>query len=128
MKKYLLSVIVLAVLGMAFPASAQITIGTRSRQPLNQIGPVGCPYMDVDMCFTYGDWWGTSIGPGGTVDTYCGLSGGCWACLPNLYGKLNCSYGVDSGACNCEMQQRVGAGPGIEDCAPSGNCQTTAHA
>lgn len=127
MKKYLLSAIVLVALGMAFPAPAQITIGTGGRQPFNQIGPVGCPYMDVDMCFTYGDWWSTNVGTGGSVNTWCSLSGGCWTCLPNLYGKLNCSYGVESGGCNCEMQQRVGAGPGIEDCAPSGECSTTYH-
>lgn len=127
MKKYLFSAIIIVALGMAAPASAQFVVGAGGRQPQNQIGPIGCPYMSVDQCFTYGDWWGTSVSPDGGLDSYCSLTGGCWTCLANIYGKQVCSYGVSSGGCNCEMQQVVGAGPGIENCVPSGNCQISYH-
>jgi hypothetical protein len=108
--KFLLAILTVAVLSIAAPAHA-----------FQRTEPVECPYNNVDQCFHFGDWWVTNWTQNGPVTT-CSLSGGCWSCLANEYGKVQCAYGTAAGGCSCENRQREGAGPGITDCITSGTC------
>jgi hypothetical protein len=71
-----------------------------------------------------GDYWYTRVTSSGTW-TQCAYANGCWTCLRNRYGKVVCSYGLQTGSCNCEDQQREGAAAGITDCVLlAGSCST----
>jgi hypothetical protein len=94
----------------------------QTKSPRNQIGGVGCPYDTMDQCFTMGDWWYGGPDGNGGFGLSCSISGGCWTCMPNVFGKQICAYGVSSGGCNCSDVQRAGSGPGITDCTPTGQC------
>lgn len=89
----------------------------------DQTGP---PTAD-DWFVSQGDWWTTHSEGGGFSSTDCALLGGCWACLQNQYGKLECSYGVQTGRCNCENVPKEGAAPGITYCRLAyGTCRVRA--
>jgi hypothetical protein len=116
MKMYIVVFSLLAFAFTAQPASA----GNFTAK--NKDMGVGCPYADVDLCFHSGDWWVTNwTYPTGPITT-CSISGGCWSCLANVFGKSTCQYGTGSGGCNCTNLQRAGSGPGITDCVPTGSC------
>lgn len=113
-------VFVISVVFFALTAQPASAAG-RDFQPAYNVGGVGCPYSDVDLCFHEGDWWTTTYSYH-TPFTACSLSGGCWSCLANINGKNICVYGTSAGGCDCSDVPRAGAGPGITDCFATGSC------